>query len=88
MRKEDIKIGLQVTTNRDWPGVPEGSKGIIIEDYGSGITIGWDLPGRPYPHNLQPQEVAEMFAIDPLCPLRDGFDKETELQFLNTNYDA
>jgi len=43
--------------------------------------VAWDLPDRPLP-DMTPAEISEMFAINPKCPLRDGFDKETELDFL------
>jgi len=82
MNKSDIRIGREVKTNTGFSGVPEGTHGFIIEDYGTGITIGWDKPDRKYPRNLPPETIAQLPATDPQCPLRDGFDKETELQYL------
>jgi len=84
-----MEIGQKVKNNRAFSGVPEGTEGYVVEDYGSGVTIAWDLPHRPYPHEFTYEQVAEMWAVDPTCPLRDGFDKETELEFLTLiNEDA
>lgn len=77
-----MKIGTKVKSLRDFSGVPKHTTGYVVEDYGSGITIAWDLPNRPYPQDMTYQEVAEMWAVSSKCPLRDGFDKETELQYL------
>lgn len=82
MKTGEIKIGGKVKSLRDFSGVKAGTFGIIIEDYGSGITIGWDRPENPYPKNKTPEEVAAMWAVNSDCPLRDGFDKQTELEFL------
>ena len=76
-----MNIGTQVKTKVGFSGVPKGTKGLIVEDYGTGLTVAWDLPDRPLPQNT-PEEIAKMYAVNPQCPLRDGFDKETELHFL------
>lgn len=78
----EITLGRRVRTNQAFSGVSEGTEGIICEDYGTGITIAWDKPDRPLPEGLTPKQIAEMYQIDPECPLKDGFDKETELQYL------
>lgn len=75
-------IGTKVKNIVAFAGVPKGTPGVIVEDYGSGITVAWDLPDKPYPKDKTPEEVAAMWAIDPECPLRDGFDKQTELSLL------
>jgi len=77
-----IVVGDRVASLKDFAGVPAGTRGVVIEDYGTGVNVAWDLPDRPYPGDLSPREVATLFAIDARCPLRDGFDKETELMFL------
>jgi len=97
MQKSDINIGQRVKVNRrfvsvdegQWVkvnrrfvGVDEGTEGVIIEDYGTGITVAWDMPNQPYPSGKTPQQVAEMMAVNPQCPLRDGFDKVSELKYL------
>lgn len=82
MRAEQATIGRWVKTNQTWPNVPEGTEGVIVEDYGSGVTVAWDLPDRPLPDDITLEEIAAMPAINPKCPLRDGFNKEDELQFL------
>ena len=81
MKKADIKLGAKVKTLTEWPLVPIGTLGVIVWDYGSGIQVAWDLPDQPYPYNKEPEEVAGMFAIDPTCPLRDGFAHD-ELKYL------
>ncbi len=74
-------VGNKVRAACDFPGVPMDTIGLIVEDYDTGIMVAWDLPDRPLP-DMTPAEISEMFAINPKCPLRDGFDKETELDFL------
>jgi hypothetical protein len=82
MNAQQATIGARVRSLRDFANVPEGTEGIVVEDYGTGVTVAWDLPSRPYPKHLTPEAVGKLWAIDPGCPLRDGFDKETELRFL------
>lgn len=82
MRKSDIEIGREVIVNRSFVGVESGTKGIIVEDYGTGITIAWDQPDRPLPEGLTPEQIAKLPAVSPECPLRDGFSKEDELHYL------
>lgn len=82
MNESEIKIGQKVKNLQGFFQLPIGTIGYIVKDYGTGILVGWDLPQRPYPYIYTPNEVGEMFTADPRCPLRDGFDKETELQFL------
>ena len=77
-----FKIGDRVQTIRAFSGVAKFTEGMIVEDYGSGMTIAWDLPNQPIPKGMQPKQIAKMWAGNPLCPLRDGFDKETELCML------
>ncbi len=64
MNREQAFVGQLVKTNRAFSGVPFNTTGQIDEDYGTGVTVQWDLP-----HWGQ--------------PLRDGFDKKTELQYLD-----
>ena len=75
-------VGTKVQTLVAWPGVPKLTEGYIVEDYGSGVMVAWDLPDRPYPKHLSFEQVGKLAAVDPICPLRDGFDKETELSYL------
>lgn len=76
------KVGTWVKTLVDFCDVPKGTKGVVDEDYGTGIMVAWEpLPpgyldretGRPDPR--RPRH-------GPDAPLRDGFDKATELRFL------
>ena len=75
-------LGTKVKTLVAWSGVPVGTVGYVCEDYGSGYMIGWDLPNKPYPHDLTHEEVGKLWAVNNKCPLRDGFDKKDELQHL------
>lgn len=79
---ENYQLGTRVKTLIAFSGVPEGTHGMIVEDYGSGIMIAWDLPDRPIPKDKTPEEISMMWAIDNKCPLRDGFDKASESKFL------
>lgn len=45
--------------------------------------VAWDLPHKPIPKDMTPAEIGEMYAVDHKCPNRDGFDKKTELQWLD-----
>lgn len=77
-----IPMKNKVKSLEDFPGVPAGTLGYVIDDYGTGITVAWDLPDRPYPHDLAEPDIANLPAIHPKCPLRDGFDKKSELHLL------
>ncbi len=77
----EARVGSKVKTVCDFPGVPMDTVGLIVDDYGTGIMVAWDLPDRPLP-DVTPGEIAAMYAISPKCPLRDGFDKDSELDFL------
>jgi len=76
------KLGTKVETLIEFASLPIGSVGYIVEDYGSGIWIAWDLPSKPYPKHKTPEEIRDMAALDPECPLRDGFDKKYDLDYL------
>lgn len=82
MRTEDATVGTRVRSTRPFVGVPEGTEGIIDEDYGEGVTVAWDLPDQPLPKNWR------WDLSDPARwsinggPLRDGFSKRTDLEFL------
>lgn len=72
-------VGTRVRANTEFFDVPEGTEGVIDEDYGTGVMVAWDLPSSPLP--------AGYFEWKGRHPgrwlLRDGFDKETELQYLD-----
>jgi len=82
MNINDIKLGKRVKSVSELSGVPKGTEGVIISDYGSGFMVAWDREENPYPQDMSPTEVANMFAVNPECPLRDGFDKSTEMHML------
>ena len=81
MNISEAIVGMRVRSLVDFSGVPKGTEGIIDEDYGSGVMVAWDLPGRPLPKGYR--EVVEDVLRDRAI-LRDGFDKKTELHFLET----
>lgn len=85
MRKKVIaheaKVGQKVKSNRAFVDVPKGTQGIIDEDYGTGVMVAWDLPDRPLPRGYTQYDGKPQAA--PGTPLRDGFDKTKELQYLD-----
>jgi hypothetical protein len=79
MKIEEARVGTRVRTLVDFSGVPKGSEGVIDEDYGTGVTVAWDLPDGPLPpgyceYDGRPAFVSRI--------LRDGFDKKSDLQYL------
>jgi hypothetical protein len=64
MNPNQATVGQIVRSNTSFAGVPEGTRGRIVEDYGTGVMVEWDIPSH-------------------YKPLVDGFDKDTELQFLD-----
>lgn len=80
MDEKYAKIGTRVRSLVDFAHVPKGTEGVIDEDYGSGVTVAWDLPGQPLPPGYR--EWNGKAACVPGQPLRDGFGKDFCLQFL------
>jgi hypothetical protein len=79
MTAEQARVGRRVRTLMDFSGVPQGTQGVIDEDYGTGVMVAWDLATRPLPagytaHTGRPPAVTGI--------LRDGFDKKKELAYL------
>lgn len=72
-------VGTRVRSLMDFYGVPKGTEGICDEDYGSGVTIAWDLRDQPLPPGYRVYDGRS--AIQSRL-VRDGFDKATELQYL------
>lgn len=88
MNRDDATVGTRVRSNREFSGVPEGTEGVIDEDYGSGVMVAWDLPDKPLPdHYMKAIPHYHPSTTDPqgfeVPVLRDGFDKDDELQFLD-----
>lgn len=81
MKISEATVGTKVKSNMAFAGVPKYTEGIIDEDYGSGVMVAWDLIDRPLPSNYK--KYNGLPAIAPGQPLRDGFDKESELEFLD-----
>jgi len=42
MKIGDARVGRGVISNREFAGVPKGSLGKIVEDYGTGVTVEWE----------------------------------------------
>jgi hypothetical protein len=76
------EVGQWVSASQDYSGVPKFTRGIIVEDYGTGLTVAWDRPDTPIPRYLTCTEISELPASHYNAPLRDGFDKETEVSSL------
>jgi hypothetical protein len=79
MTEQEARIGTRVKTFVAFSGVPEGTEGVIDEDYVTGVTVAWDLPDQPLPagYRLYDGRPAIQSRL-----LRDGFDKASELHFL------
>ena len=71
MTIEEAVIGTRVKSVVEFCDVPKGTEGKIVQDYGTGVMVEWDLPDQ-----------------DPSWPLKDGFDKQTELQYLEVTKDG
>jgi len=80
MKSSEATIGTRIVSNRDFADVPKGTVGVIDEDYGTGVTVAWDLPNRPLPSGYHRWNGKP--AISQVV-LRDGFDKESDLIFLD-----
>lgn len=76
--RSEYYVGARVRTLRAFASVPKGTEGVIDEDYGTGMTVAWDLPEQPLPPGYakfdgRPAIVSRI--------LRDGFAND-ELGFL------
>lgn len=79
MKVSEATVGVRIYATRAFSGVPMGTQGVIDEDYGSGVIVAWDLQGHPLPHGYKKYDGRPAVASG---ILRDGFDKATELQYL------
>ena len=79
MTEQEAAIGTRIRSLRDFVGVPIDTEGVIDEDYGTGITVAWDLPESPLPVGYRKYDGVPAVRSG---ILRDGFDKATELQYL------
>jgi hypothetical protein len=81
MTRDQAKVGTRVRALVDFSGVPKGTAGVIDEEYsnGRGVMVAWDLPSRPLPRGYRAHDGRPAVATG---ILRDGFDKEKELRFL------
>jgi len=79
MNPTEAIVGTRVKALFNFAGVPRNTKGVIDEDYGTGVMVAWNLKDRPLPEGYT------CFDGKPACItgiLRDGFDKNTELHLL------
>lgn len=89
-----IRVGTRVRSVRAFSGVPEGTEGVVDEDYGPGVMVAWDLPDRPLPdgYDRLPDGERRPMTTGPdgfeVPLLRDGFGKAEELGFLEVVADA
>lgn len=74
-----FRVGQRVRSLRAFVDVPKGTEGVIDEDYGSGVMVAWDLPDQPLPagYRVYDGRPAIRSGI-----LRDGFDKTSDLEYL------
>lgn len=79
MTKDQAQVGTRIRSLVPFAGVPRGTEGVIDQDYGTGVMVAWDLPRSRLPVNYR--EYDGQWAVASRI-LRDGFDKETELHFL------
>ncbi len=79
MTDSEATVGTRVRSTVDFAGVPVGTEGVIDEDYGSGVTVAWDLPDSPLPKGYCRYDGKPAFLSG---ILRDGFAKDTELKYL------
>ena len=81
MTPEQAIVGTRVRSAREFYDVPKGTEGVVVSDYGTGVMVGWHLPDTEGALPANWRDYADRPAIQ--CPfLRDGFDKRTELHFL------
>lgn len=73
MTKEDVRPGQRVKTLIELANVPRGSEGVIIEVYTGGFMVGWLIEGWKPELPIEEYSINNMAAVDPRCPLRDGF---------------
>lgn len=81
MTVEEVQIGIRVRSLVDFSGVPKGTEGVIDEEDEAIVVVAWD--GPPNYATLPPgyRKYDGTFAVATGI-LRDGFDKATELKFL------
>jgi hypothetical protein len=79
MNASELRVGMRVKSLVEFSGVPAGSQGVVDEDYGTGFMVAWDLPGHPLPAGYTTYEGVPVIQSG---ITRDGFDKKTELQYL------
>ncbi len=79
----DFTIGTKVKATVDFPDVPRDTPGVVVGDYGTGVLVAWRTPDKEgHIAKLTPEEIGALPALDYRCPIRDGFDKESELELL------
>lgn len=84
MTTDQAQVGTRVRSLATFAGVPKGTEGVIDEDYGTGVMVAWDFPqgsrgGRPLPTGYAAYD--GRWTVESGI-LRDGFDKASELHFL------
>ena len=83
MKPSEVKLGAQVRLCRHFGLLPKDTQGVIDADFPSFIMVAWNLAGYPLPKGYR--EWPGTFNHAPWnAPnlVRSGFDKKTELGFL------
>jgi len=89
MKIEEAKLGVRVRSLRDFNSVPKGTEGVIDEVYPDGVMVAWDLPKGTLPADYK--VFPGRFRMPPWFHshvIRDGFDKQMELEFLEVINEA
>lgn len=84
MTSDQAKIGTRVRSVQPLFAIPIGTEGVIDEEYSlhsgaSGVMVAWSFPDDPLPQGYARYD-GRSFLQSGI--LRDGFDKATELHFL------
>ncbi len=81
-------IGVQVRSTRNFPDIAKGTLGVIFEDYGTGIQVSWQLGTCIQRAKDVPPIGIASCKVCGEHHVRDGFDKRTELEYLEIAGDS
>lgn len=79
MTADEARVGTRVRSLVAFVSVPQGTQGVIDDDYQTGVMVAWDLPDSPLPPGYR-EYTGRPAIVSGI--LRDGFDKERDLRYL------